>query len=239
RLTTNWRQWAIIGRLATIAVAVALIVLALPGWLHATLSRGEIVARNVAWRVDFEPSLEKASKQLQQWHNDGVLSKDDHCLNFAPDIAYACAWFAPDEKTFLDGRLQLFDKVASDYVTANQVFTGNLEGNQDISVHLEPLAQVLRRNNANHLIFHYAELLRFQEALLMLENDRTKQWTLVYRDGRTAVFSWDDPQKKGAPSRLTQERISDDRLCFGPQSAPPLTERAKAPESLTWYERYF
>lgn len=238
RLTTNWKQWAIAGRAVTLAGAIVLIALAWPGWLHATLARGETVARNVAWRVEFEPSLEKATKQLQQWRNDGVLGKNDRGLNFAPDIAHACAWFAPDEKGFIDGRIALFEKAAADYVAANKALTVDPESSQDVASHLEPLAQILRQNSANHLIFHYAELLRFQEVLVMFENDRTKQWTLVYRDGRTAIFSWDDPQKKGPPSRLTQARISDDLLAFGPPTAPPLTERAAAPEAWSWYERY-
>src|SRR5262249_38056377 len=109
RVTPSWRQWAIGGRVLTLLAAIALLALAWPGWLHAS-TRGESVGRNVAWRVEFDPSLEKAGHQFQQWHADGVLTEDDRGLNFSPELVYAFAWFAPAEKGFLDGRLPLFEK---------------------------------------------------------------------------------------------------------------------------------
>jgi hypothetical protein len=238
RVTPNWRQWAIAGRLLTLTGAIVLIALAWPGWLHATPMHGEPISRNVAWRVDFEPSLERAAKQLQQWHDDGVLSKDDRGLNLSPDLAYAFAWYAPDEKGFLDARFGLFEKATAEYVEALKVLRSDNESPSDVTARLEPLAQILRRRSANHLSLFYTNLGRFADVLTLLENDPTKQWTLVYRDGRTAIFSWDDPQLKGPPRRLTRARISDDRLAFGPQTTPPITERAPAPEALAWYERF-
>jgi hypothetical protein len=238
--TIAHQQWAIGGRLLTLLGSLILIALAWPGWLHATPARGESVGRNVAWRIDIDPSLEKSAKQVAEWHNAGVLGPADHGLSFSPDFANACAWYAPAEKGFIDRRLALFEKTAVDYLAANKALEMDPDPNPDFRRKLEPLAQLLRQRGANHLIFHYTEfqLPRFQDVFVPLENDLSRQWTLVYRDGHTVIFSWDDPQKKGPPSRLTQARISDERQAFGPQKEPPLTDRPAAPEALAWYERY-
>jgi tetratricopeptide (TPR) repeat protein len=240
RPTIARQQWAIGGRLLTLLGSLVLIALAWPGWLHATTARGESVGRNVAWRIDIDPSLEKSAKQLAEWHETGVLGPADRGLDFSPDLANACAWYAPAEKGFIDRRLALFQKAAADYLSANKALEMEPEPNPDFKRRLEPLAQLLRENGANHLMFHYTEfqLPRFQDALVLLENDQSRQWTLVYLDGHTVMFSWDDPQKQGPRSRLTQARVSDERQAFGSQKVPPLTDRPAAPEALAWYERY-
>jgi hypothetical protein len=244
RLSTNWRQWAIAGRVLTLGLAAIMILISWPGWLLATMARGESVGRNVAWRVEWDPSLEKAARQLQQWHTDGVLGPDDHGVSLSPDVAFALAWFAPDEKGFMDSRLTLFDKAAVDFVEANQALVPDRDRETvaDLQKRLDRIAQVLRQNKANHLIVHFAdwvrELNRYGPLFSAFEADPSKQFTLVYLDGRTAIFSWDDPKKPGPQCRLTEKKISDDKLAFGPQSAAPVTDRPTAPESLAFYERF-
>src|SRR5262249_18992699 len=159
RVTTNWRQWSIGGRIGTVVVGALLIALAWPGWLHATTGRGEAIGRRVAWRMELEPSLVKAAQQLQQWHEQGVLSGDDHGLNFSLEIAPYCAWFAPDEKTYLDLRLSLFESAAADYVAANKALILDPDASSvNLKIKLEPLVEILRRRHINHLMFHYPDM---------------------------------------------------------------------------------
>jgi tetratricopeptide (TPR) repeat protein len=190
-----------------------------------------------------DPGLEKAAKQIQQWHTDGVLGPDDRGVSLSPDVAFALAWFAPAEKGFIDNRLALFAKAAADYEEANKALMPDREREtlDSFNRRLGRVAQVLRQNNANHLIFHFADLVRdsdrYGRLFATFEADPTKQFTLVYRDGRTAILSWDDPEKKAPPSPLTRAKISDDKLAFGPQSVPPLTTRPPAPEARSLYDR--
>src|SRR5262249_27220483 len=120
RLSPNWRQWAIAGRVLTLTLCAIMIFISWPGWLVATIARGESAGRNVAWSVEIDPSLENAAKQLQQWHADGVLGPTDHGVSLSPDVAFVLAWFAPDEKGFMDNRIALFETAAADFVEANQ-----------------------------------------------------------------------------------------------------------------------
>src|SRR5262249_9819735 len=180
----------------------------------------------------------QAAEQLQRWHEEGILGKDERGLNMAPDIAYALAWFAPDEKSFIDARLALYEKSAKDYVAAARALQLDPDSRQWDLTQLDRLVPILRQYKINHLIFSYTEHNRIPEVLSLFENDPQKQWTLVYRDGRTAIVSWDDPKNSSGPSRLTRARIADERMAFGPQTLPPLTARPAAPEARTWYERY-
>jgi hypothetical protein len=245
-MTPTWRQWAIGGRLLTLFAAAILIAVAWPGWLSATASRGELAGRNVAWHVEIDPSLEKAAKQLQKWHDEKVLGPDNHGVSLSPEVAFALAWFAPDEKSFIDNRLVLFEKAAADYIEANKAMTPDFERDktEPFTNRLKALAHVLRKNDADHLILHFPEygvdLDRYGLFFSLFEADPDKQFTPVYRDGRTVIFSWDDPElkKKGRPpSRLTRARVSDDKLAFGPQSEAPITERPPAPDALAIHER--
>jgi hypothetical protein len=243
RMSANWRQWAIAGRVLTLVGAAILLLLAWPGWLVATVTRGEIAGRNVAWLVEMDPGLEKAAKQIQEWHTEGVLGPNDHGVNLSPDVAFALAWFAPDEKGFLDNRLAIFVKAGADYEEANKalILDRERETAETFAGRFQRLAQVLRKNDANHLIFHFIDFVRdsdrYGRLFAFFEADPKKQFTLVYRDGRAAIFSWDDPEKKGPPCRLTQVRFSEDKLAFGPQSVAALTDRPPAPEALAFYER--
>ena len=204
---------------------------------YATPRRGEAPGRNVAWRIDVDPSLEKVGKQFAQWHADGVLARGDRGLILSPDLAYAFAWFAPEEKAFLDTRLALYEKPAADYVEALKCLTPNVETGGNTARQLEPLANIMRRYHANHLVVYYTTLDRFPGMLMVLENDRTQQFKNVYRDGHAAVFAWANPEDK-TPNRLIEARVSDDRDAFGRQAEPPITDRPRTPEARAWYERY-
>src|SRR5262249_51466714 len=174
RISANWRQSAIAGRLFTLVVGVLLVALAWPGWLHATVARGETAGRNVAWRVDFDASLRQAAEQLQRWHEAGILGKDERGLNMAPDIAYALAWFAPDEKSFIDARLALYEKSAKDYVAAARALQLDPDSRQWDLTQLDRLVPILRQYKINHLIFSYTEHNRIPEVLSLFENDPQK-----------------------------------------------------------------
>jgi tetratricopeptide (TPR) repeat protein len=238
RTSPGWRQWSIGGRVATVVVGILLLLLAWPGWLHATLSRGDARGRHVAWHVELNPGLVKAAEQIHDWHARNVLTPSDHGLNFAIDLAAYCAWYAPEEKTFIDGRMALFEKAAADYVAAQKALVIEPGTDQNLRAKLEPLEQVLRRRGINHLVFYYPDLSAFPETLEHLQNYYYKHYTLVYRNGRVAIFSWDDPDKPGQVTALTREKVDDNRLAFGPQAEPIPQDRPRAPQPQSWVERY-
>jgi hypothetical protein len=238
RTAPNWRQWSIGGRIGTVVVGVLVLLLAWPGWLHATPSRGDARGRHVAWRVELNPGLVKAAEQIKDWHALGVLAPNERGLNLSLDLAYYCAWFAPEEKTFIDGRMALFEKAAPDFVVAQKALLLEPGMQENLKTKLEPLEHVLRQRGINHLVFYYPDLSGFPETLELLQNYFLRHFTLVYRNGRVAIFSWEDPEKPGQATALAREKIDDDRLAFGPQPEPVPQDRPRAPQPHPWYDRY-
>jgi tetratricopeptide (TPR) repeat protein len=238
RVSPGWRQWSVGGRLATIFLGLLLVALAWPGWLHATIARGDVASRHVAWGIEQEPSLTKVSQQIHQWHQDGLLGKEDRGLNLTPDLAHYCAWFAPGTRSFLDNRIELFEAAAQDFKSAQEALRLDPEFSGNITTKLEPLTTVLRRHGINYLLLYTTDLNRFRDVFLQLENDPSRQWTLVYRDGRTSIFAWADPEQKVAASRLPQAKVDEAHRAFGPSSEPPLMARPPSPQPPSWYDAF-
>lgn len=238
RTTPGWRQWSIGGRVTTVIVGVLMLLLAWPGWLHATPNRGDGRGRHVAWHVELNPGLVKAAEQLHEWHARNVLTPNDRGINFALDLASYCAWFAPEEKAFVDVRIALFEKAAADYVAAQKALVIEPGSEQNLRTKLEPLEQMMRQRGINHLVFYYPDLSGFPETLEHLQNYYYKPFTLVYRNGRVAIFSWEDPDQPGQTTALAREKLDDNRLAFGPQTEPVPQDRPRAPQPQSWLDRY-
>jgi hypothetical protein len=91
-------------RATCLAFLLALIALAVPGWLQGFHQK----ARQVAWDVEADPSLRRAAENLCVWRARGHLRPDERTFPFHPDVACYCAWFCPGEKSFIDSRFSLF-----------------------------------------------------------------------------------------------------------------------------------
>src|SRR5262249_54907562 len=116
-LDRQWKQWA--GRFGTMVVLLGLLVLAWPGWLNAR-SDDDRWTRRVAWRVRADPSWSKAARELhalhQSWREEGVAEESARGFNFVPEIADYCAWFAPEEKCFIDERSFYWPETLSSFL---------------------------------------------------------------------------------------------------------------------------
>jgi hypothetical protein len=89
---------------------LALCLLAWPGWLQGFGDSG----RHVDWTVQEDASLRRVAQRLHLWHQQGKRELGRGFL-FHPSVVHYCAWFCPEEKGFLDQRLQLFHEVAGEY----------------------------------------------------------------------------------------------------------------------------
>jgi hypothetical protein len=91
------------GRVMCIIAVLVACVLAWPGWLHPEPGHPAFT-RRVAWDIQPDAGLVKAAQQLQEWRQDGTLPADARGLISSVDLANYCAWFAPLEKVYLNGR---------------------------------------------------------------------------------------------------------------------------------------
>ena len=105
------RRMEAVGRVAVSLAAVALGVLAWPGWLQGFHVRD----RALAWEVEPDPTLQRTAAEVATLRERGELPADANVFPAHPDAAHYLAWFAPGERGFLDSRLQLFTGVAGEY----------------------------------------------------------------------------------------------------------------------------
>src|SRR5262249_55410989 len=93
-----------------LTLALALLVLAWPGWLQPAPYQPR------AWTVEPDDSMVRLARQLAAWHADQKFQPEHFALTFSPEAAHYLAWFCPAEKGFLDSRWPLFDRVADDFL---------------------------------------------------------------------------------------------------------------------------
>jgi tetratricopeptide (TPR) repeat protein len=226
------------GRWFTAVVLLALLILAWPGWLqpHPCERR--------AWAVAVDPSLERAAAQMKAWRKDGRLGHDALGLNLLPDSANYFAWACPEEKGFVDSRLRMSADAAADFLTVRQALFASpnqIDGSNGLGeTRNKDWRDLLRSRHINHLILHDSDLRRISIPLRRLLA-YPEEWSLLYLDGRTAVFGWQDPAVPERDNVLAGLQVDFIRRGFHPsasEQAPHESPRREA-KPWQWWDAFF
>jgi hypothetical protein len=221
----RWKTWALVGRLLTLGLGLALLAGAWSGWLFISWLNGvptsRLVGRRVAWAVDVEPSLKKTAQQLQSWRDHGLLQPNDRGFNYSPEVANYCAWFCPAEKGFFDYRFDFFSsELAAEYIDIRQALRGNPPAAADLGRQPADWHKLFREHHINHVVLHGTDTSPLNpgvqnsvQASIWMLLDR-QRWTMLYLDGRTAIFRWNEARTSNAGPVLP--RLDLNRLAFGP-----------------------
>jgi hypothetical protein len=226
------RQWSIAGRFLSLVGGLAVLALAWSGLLHPGAD-DDRQTRRVAWRVDADPSYRRATLKLGELRDRNILGDEAHGFNFTPELADYFAWFCPREQGFLDHRFLLFRGVSGRFKEIKSaVLQGPAESGE--GARLEDLFHEAA-HPINHVILSgpTAEAVR---GLLRLW-DNPARWTMLYGDGRTYIFGWNDPQNPAASFRGHGLRFN--ALAFGPDLPPQdraPREGPEVPPPPTWWE---
>lgn len=191
---------------------LALLVLAWPGWL-AEFGRED---RHVAWGIQADPSLQRATEALHEWRREGLLAGDERVFALSPEAAQYASWFAPDAGQFFDHRYPLFAGTARDYETVCQALGPNPIGGQS-SAEGDRWRQVLRDNGVRVVVLHDREPSRLLASLGRLLNRKPgepDEWTVLQVAGQAVLLGWNDSRPAGAFAPLA---LDADRLAFGPR----------------------
>ncbi len=227
RHDTEWEATTAL-KVLTVFAGLLVLVASWPGWLQAPPYQRR------DWGIEREPSLLGAAVQIAHWRRDGLLGPDSRGFNFSPESAPYLAWVCPEEKSFLDARLSLFDReTADDYEVVREALLDEKGDKGD------GWRDVLRRRGVDHLILYDADPNRLVPALQRLFRDSV-EWPLLYADGRTAVFGWRDPQRRGEPDRFAALTLDTARAAFFPaeHEKAPASWPGRAPQPPGWLDPF-
>ncbi len=232
RVEGRLRQWSVAGRYLTLVAALAVLALAWSGLLHPGADDYR-QTRRVAWRVDADPSYRRAALKLGELRERHVLGDDAHGFNFTPELADYFAWFCPREQGFIDHRYPLFRGVLGPF---KEIRASIVQPAPDAAggARLEDLFHE-PAHPINHVILSgpTAEAVR---ALFRLWDDPAR-WTMLYGDGRTYIFGWNDPHNPAASFR--SHGLHFNALAFGPDLPPQdraPSEGPEVPAPRAWWE---
>ncbi len=185
------------GRLALLAAALMLLVLAWPGWLQARphLRRG--------CGVEADPSLARIALQLGAWRRSGAIPGEARGFNVAPDVAHYLAWYCPEEQGFLDARLGLFSApTVREYLALRAALLADgLDG--------EGPRETVRRYRVRHVVLYERGpdgLSAFRRLLA------SPDWALGSIEGGASVFFLRGPEGTGPKGVVP---LSFEKLAFG------------------------
>jgi tetratricopeptide (TPR) repeat protein len=228
RMENPWKTISIAGRVVTLVTVILLVVAAWPGMLHASFE-DPIRTHHVSWQVEMSPSLQQAAAKMRQLREAGVVG-DGNGFNYVPEVADYMAWFCPEEKSFFDRRYALFSNVAESYVdmrTALGPIRERLQSTAEASQKERELQRSLMKemskHRINHVIVSGPSFANIRTAATRLWADPL-QWTLLYMDGRTAIFGWTPRGTALADNRFAAWAYRPDPLAFGPHI--PVADRA-------------
>jgi hypothetical protein len=248
------RPWGLVGRVATVLLLAILLGLAWPGLLHPR-SDDFRYSRRVSWGMLPNDSFRQAAEVLTDLRSRGVLTPESHAFNLTPEAAAYCAWFCPEEKCYFDLRLSHFsDKVAGDYVKARRDLEFRVSKSEEAVAAGKPVHDrkpdtlwppIFRdkSHRIDHVIFTMPEWIGARNVIGMRFWRDSGQWTMLYGDGRTFVFGWNDP-RQGARGKFLDHGVNLPVAAFTGEAEPAAREdtddddrkelRETAPERSWW-----
>ncbi len=189
-----WREWPVLGRGLSIVVALGLVLLSWPGWIHGDQLKD---SRHVGAIAEPDPAMIPLAKQLQDWRREGKLTANDHIFNITPDVPYQLAWLCPEfpERGFFDYRLALYSpETAEEYVRVRDELLDRPR--KEESAEKKPdWYQVCHERGATMIAHQSPSVVDLDMTLGRLYREATKI-TLLYLRSRVMVFAvYDRPLK--------------------------------------------
>ena len=224
------------GRVLTGVALAGLCLAAWPGWLYPPASNwagpgpaDPAAAHRVAWAVEPDAGLVRAASWLGEQRAAGRLPADARGLIASVELANYCAWFAPGEKVFVNGRYNHHRPELADFVAVRAAaeFRPGAEPPADPPA----VGRVLAERGAGYLVlydrgrqtsalaaYRRLGLVPAETGVLYLFGGPA-QWAPWYYDGRAAAFGWRPGPDRGRPE-FDRLRVDPGVLAFGPGAGP-------------------
>lgn len=235
------------GRMLSLLGLLLLGVAAYPGWLHPSAScwwetnmAHPANLRRVEWVIDPDPDMKASAEWLAGARERGGLSPEARGFVASMDLANYCAWFAPQEKVFANGRLGFHQPELAEFSKARRglgAFTEKSEmpdprDTEDVlkKWKLCYVAIALQRSDS--------ELTR-----ILMDDLKNAMWLVVDRwtpwhfTGRSVISGWREGGTVGDPS-FHKFELSAEHVAYGPdvprtppgKAEPPIVQQSTLDE---------
>jgi tetratricopeptide (TPR) repeat protein len=183
-------------RIMTLLLLLAGPALAWAGWLQPKPYEPR------GWKVEVDPSLQRAAEQWHGWRQSGKIGADEQCWNSSPDVAHYLAWFGQGEKCFLDSRYALYDEATkSNYAALHaELAAGPTE---------QTFNDLLQRWKVRYLIIH-GDLVTALN-LHLYASMKPEELSVVFQDGSTSICYW-----RGSPSKGSERPLQPPQTPWNP-----------------------
>jgi hypothetical protein len=216
------------GRLLMLLAALALGVLAWPGWLQPRPFEPR------SWSVSGFPALVQAGATIGDWRERGLLADEQHGLNLSPDVANVLTWTAPGEQHFFNSQLALLPaNAAEDLVALRRWFASAATPREWADGR-----DILRRWGVAHVILHQTDLKQNPAALMRLFQ-QPEEWPVLFLDGSTVIFGWRDPEHPDAKLARRRLDLAAHALQPAPKERAPMEAPAGLPVPTPWWWEAF
>jgi hypothetical protein len=226
------RALVVVTRPLALVATAGLLVAAWPGWLQPT------VAESRCWDAPLDPSLETGAIQLAGWRQVH-LTTGMNGFHSSLDLANYCAWFCPDEKTYLNGSLHGGREVVAQYLTLRrELVTGQPGGLARRGHPSAPSAdarwpQLLEQHQVGYVVVYVAEGPEIHLTSFVFAPER---WFPAYLQGGIAIFGRKDRENE---KPLACPLLDLDALAFAPSAenhwAPAAGSPAAYPPAPDWW----
>ena len=219
--------------------AVGMAVAAWPGWLHAPASCWwdsakvhPALVRRVEWRIDADPEMKRNAEWLQESRQSGQLPAEARGIMASVDLANYCAWFAPDEKVFVNGRFKHHRSELKDLTQLRRglgVFQEKAEA-PDFREVAEVMARwqasyvgiaILQTDADRRLVYHTPYPLR--DVWLNWTN-----WSPWFVNGRTTIAGYRASTKVG-DATFAKLELSPEVIAYGRDVKPVPSVKCEPP----------
>ena len=213
-----------LGRVLVLIAVIVACVLAWPGWMHPQ-TPNEAYARRVAWAIEPDAAMVRGAEELQAWRmgEQPRLAAETRGLIASLEFANYCAWFAPSEKVYANGRYAHHRREFPAYMRVRAALE-LVPVPPEQKPGTKELAETLEKVGAEYVVLHAGpgdsgflrELTRFAARKQWADADHWSPW---YLDGRTTVCGWRGKPGAERPT-FHAMRLDPVVLAFGPQVKP-------------------
>jgi hypothetical protein len=175
-----------VGRLLTLVAAFGLLMATYPGWLHPQLPKTFAHSQpRLDWGFVVDSGLERSTKLLEDMRTQGKLPASAHGLATSLEFGNYAAWFAPQEKCFVNSRYAFHRTELPDYLIVRQVSTNR--DPEKILGALKDIDRVFQERKPAYLVVASRAMTGNKQILFSMIFDN-RNWTLWHLDGRCTLL---------------------------------------------------